>query len=123
MENLLPRLLSRISYLITLFLLGCSHIQFVTNDEIPLALGPERGHAVLAQKEGERAFYLWGFLPRSHIVDVDAELSSTGLTNGARVSVEEYQTVGSAFLTILTFGMYIPKKFRISAYGVKDDFR
>ena len=70
--------------------------------------------------KGQKEFFLWGRVPKSaQEVFIDKLLVEKGFTAASSIYVEEYQSIGSMFWTIVTFGMYIPIDYRIYGFGQK----
>ena len=49
----------------------------------------------------------------------DHEVIQMGFQSGSNISIREYQSWQNFALTILSFGMYIPKNYEITVYGLK----
>ncbi len=108
-----------VTCLLLCLLLGCTTMHFRSSGHTKTLVGVKAGHDHRDQVQGERKFFLWGFIPQSHIVWVDQEVINMGLQSGSNISVRVYQTWGNFLLTVLTFGMYIPKNYEVTVYGLK----
>lgn len=111
----------RLAWPAILLFASCSTIRYQAQDVMPVHLGRtvEQNHPVKMQ--GEKAFYLWGLVPREHVVEIDHELADAGVVNGGNIVIEETQSWSQFFLTLISFGMYIPKSYSIHAIGLKGE--
>jgi hypothetical protein len=108
------------SLLIFLSLSSCTHIRYVTKNTIPLAINKYELHQDHFEILGERDFYLWGKLPADpHFVDVEQEVMKKGFSAASSIYIEEFQSPGNWFITLLTFGLYMPVDYSIRGVGVK----
>ena len=73
--------------------------------------------------EGVTNFYLWGVVPAERTVWLDHEIRENAMTAGAHLVIEEYQTMYSLFLTLISFGMYFPVNYKIIGQGEKISIR
>lgn len=108
-------------YLIVLFLnLSCSQIRYTSENSIPTFISGKNHHTRKVKVDGIRRFYLWGLIPREHVVNLDEELSNVALLSSAKIEVEEFQEGMDTFYTYLTLGLYRPVRFRVTSWGVKE---
>jgi len=108
-------------FLFVIFLnLSCSQIRYTSENSIPTYISGKDHHSRKVKTSGIRKFYLWGLIPREHVVNLDEELSNVALLSSAKIEVEEYQEGMDTFMTYLTLGLYRPVRFKITSWGVKD---
>ncbi|OFZ17211.1 MAG: hypothetical protein A2X86_01810 [Bdellovibrionales bacterium GWA2_49_15] len=105
--------------LILCCMLGCTTVHFRSSGQTKTLVGIKQGHYHRAQIVGEKKFFLWGLIPNSHIVWTDHEVIQMGFQSGSNISIREYQTWTNFAFTVLSFGMYIPKNYEITVYGLK----
>ena len=111
----------RIIRLITILFLvsACTSLHFRNSGQTEVPLGKKEGHSDEDSIEGERNYFLWGFVPRNHVVYVDREITDKGYYSGANVEVGEYQSYLNFFFSVISFGMWIPKNYRINFHGYR----
>jgi len=121
-----PQITCRFSYrqfiwlnVVAFCITSCTTTHYRSRGQLPILVGVKEEHSAIFSHEGQNSFFLWGLLPQNHVVWIDEEVSQMGFVSGANISVEEYQTGLNLLKTILTLGMYIPKNYRITAYGLK----
>ena len=106
---------------ILIFLLlcvSCTTIQSRSGGAVNISLGLRDGHSKISEIKGYKDFYLWGLLPRRQLVLLDEEVKEMGHISGANVHFEEYQTLKSKLIGLISLGMWIRKDYRITAYGL-----
>lgn len=108
---------------VVLCLSSCTSINYRSKGLISTSFSPRPGHINRSVVEGTKEFYLWGMLPKEHTVYVDEELKNGGLISAANITIEEYQTLGDKFATWLSFGLYIPRHYKVKGFGIKTDDR
>jgi len=101
-----------------LVLSSCAELRIHSRGHIPVWIGPKPGHNHYIEIEGKRQFFLWGLVPDVHEVNIDDELHEAGLLSAANVSVTIEQSWGSFFKEILSLGIYVPREYKIRAFGV-----
>lgn len=106
-----------------LCLSSCTSINYRSSGLISTSFSPKPKHINLAKVEGKKEFYLWGLLPKEHTVLIDEEMSRAGLISAANITIEEYQTLGDKFATWLSFGLYVPRSYKVRGFGIKTDDR
>jgi hypothetical protein len=92
-------------------------MSYTSGGEIQTSVSPINDHRKKVVVEGRKNFYLWGLFPTEHKVYIDRELLSGGLISAASIRIDEYQNPWENFLTIISFGMFVPMNYRISAFG------
>lgn len=102
-------------------LCSCTHTTYLSSGDIPVYIGARNKHNNKISAEGDKSFFFWGIVPAEHKVYVDRELAQQGLVSAANMTVEEYQKWDDFVVGILSFGMFIKKSYRISAYGMQAD--
>jgi hypothetical protein len=90
---------------------------------ISTSFSPKAGHDHLKEIVGKKEFYLWGLVPKDHTVEVDIQLSKAGLISAANITIEEYQTTEDLIYSWLSFGLYIPRTYKVKGFGIKTDDR
>ncbi len=100
--------------------LSCTHIRYVTKETIPLGINKHEMHLTPFEILGERDFYLWGRLPSDPAtVNLEQEIMNHGFSAASSLYIEEFQSPGNFFITLLTFGLYMPVDYAIRGVGVK----
>jgi hypothetical protein len=100
-------------------LTSCSSINFSSQEEIPVKIGPSSGKKYPLEVTGERVIYLWGLIPGDRDVYIDLEIKKQGHTSASSVQVETYQTWPSVIYSFLSLGFYVPINYKITAFGKK----
>ncbi len=100
---------------------ACTSITFQSRGLIPVFITPKDQHNTFVKTSGQKEFYLWGLIGPDTIVEVDRELIDQGLASAANISLYEYQTFGSFCKSLLSLGLYIPKPYKMTAFGLKSD--
>lgn len=99
---------------------SCTHIRYRTKNTIPLGINKYVLHVTPFEVLGEKEFYLWGKFPaEAPVVDIEQEVMRAGFSAASSIYIEEFQSPGSFFLSILTFGLYMPVDYAIRGVGVK----
>jgi hypothetical protein len=102
---------------------SCTSIHYRSKGLIATSFSPRPNHVHRTEVTGIKEFYLWGLLPREQTVYLDEELGKGGLVSAANITIEEYQTVGDKFATWLSFGLYVPRTYKVRGFGIKTDDR
>ena len=97
--------------------MSCSQIRYSSTNSIPTYLSTKDNHHSKRYQTGSKKFYLWGLVPREHVVYLDEELSKAGVQSASRVEIEEYQTGLDVFLTYISLGLYKSVHYKISTWG------
>lgn len=99
---------------------SCTHIRYTTKNTIPLGIQKYELHQERFEILGERDFYLWGKIPADpQVVNLEQEIMNKGFSAASSIYVEEFQSPGNLFITLLTFGLYMPVDYSIRGVGVK----
>lgn len=109
-------------FVIMIFSMSCSQIEFVQNGLKPFKISAESGSERIIEVRGEVPFYFWGLVPKKHVVDLDTELFEKGAHYPSMVKVGRESTFSSAFYTIITLGLYVPEPFVISVYSREKEY-
>ncbi len=104
---------------ITLLGSSCSKLNIVSGGSIPIYLADRSDHQKLAVIEGRKENYLWGLISPDNTIELDREYSQNGYASVADVHVQEEQTAGDFFATVLSLGFYCPRHFKIIGRGLK----
>lgn len=104
-------------------LTSCTTIHYRSSGLIATSFSPKEGHIHNTKVEGKKEFYLWGFLPKEHVVLVDKEMSRAGLISAANITIEEYQTTTDKVWTWISLGLFIPRTYKVRGFGIKTDDR
>lgn len=104
-------------------LTSCTSIHYRSSGIISTSFSPKPNHVRQAKVEGTKEFYLWGLYPAEHTVHLDKEMARAGLISAANITIEEYQTTGDKFATWLSFGLYVPRSYKIRGFGIRTDDR
>lgn len=106
-----------VGLVVLLFLCGCSEIQFKTSNKIA-HWGQKRTRVYDEfEIEGQRSFYLWGYYPENHVVNIDDELINKGYSYAFDLQIEEYQSLKNFFYGVITLGMYVPRNYVLRGKG------
>ncbi len=109
-----------LSLIFCLFVLcSCTTIHFRSSGTTSVPIGVKEGHKDKDEVIKKKYFFLWGAVPKSHIVYVDREIVDRGYFSGANVIISEYQTFWDWFFSMLSFGIYIPKTYSIEFNGYR----
>lgn len=109
-------------FVILIFSLTCSQIEFVQNGLRPFRVSAESGSEKIIEVHGEVPFYFWGLVPKKHVVDLETELFEKGAHSPSMVKVGRESTIRSALYTILTLGLYVPEPYVISVYSREREY-
>ncbi len=101
-------------------LTSCSTIEYRSRGTIPVFISPRPKHHVKVEASGTLKFYLCGLIPQKQVVNVDKDLSDTGIMSATQLELYEFIRPEDLFWSLLTFGVYTPKSYRLSAYGIKN---
>ncbi len=102
-----------------ILLSSCTTIVFQSDQSIPVYVSGKADHKHKVVIKGEKDFYLWGMVPKEHIVSIDKELADEGLLSAANVRIKENVSSIQLLKTILSFGIYTPVSYEVSGFGVK----
>lgn len=104
-------------FLTMLLLQSCAKISFQSNNITPSYISTKPKHSHRISLVGVRDFYLWGLIPNQHVVNLSEVLSAGGLITGAGLTVEDYQTFEDKVWSVVTLGLYLPRHYRVKAWG------
>ena len=112
-------LLSKVILLVFLSIV-CTTIHYQSNETIPVLWGSQKEvtdetKMILGKKE----FYLWGLYPKNQSVFLDDEFRKFGFKKINKFVIEEFQTTLDKIKEYATFGMYIPKRYKLIGHGKK----
>jgi len=106
-----------------LLMTACSNVRFQSMGYATVTTEVDLKDTEKVEVKGEVIFYLWGNYPKEHIVNIDDEFKKRGFSYISDPRIEEYQTFLNYFLTAVTFGMYNPRNYRITAFVIKESNR
>ena len=98
---------------------ACTTLTFKSYGEFPVHVGPKKYHGEIEVYEGEKDFYLWGVIPYEHKIYLDTIMKNYDFVSVAILESEEYQSFGNFILSALSFGLYVPRNYRIKFNGKK----
>lgn len=99
---------------------SCTTVHYRSSGKMEVTLAARVEHDHRVEARGHKEFYLWGKIPTSdHTVFLDKELWDQGLVSAANLNITEYQSMGDMIVSWLSLGMYIPVRYKITAYGIK----
>lgn len=106
---------------ITLFLLlgalfSCTTIHYRSKNTIPVSFEGNPKHQKEVSIEGHRHFYFWGLNPEEHEVLIDEEVRKAGHDGISKVVIYEQKNPQDMLISILTFGLYLPRGFTITGF-------
>lgn len=96
---------------------SCAIIEFKHSGKLPYSTNPVVKSEKRRSVEGVKDFYLFGLLPEKHVVYTDKELSKRGLLVVKKLKTTSYITSWQFFKSMLSFGLYIPMTYKITASG------
>ncbi len=102
---------------IILLLSACSRVSVVNNTNRPITFNPRAGHSEKVDILIQKNFYLWGLLPGQHEIDVGEILKEKGQKSASSLIVKKENFFTSYFWPFVSFGIYIPKSFRVKFNG------
>lgn len=102
---------------------SCTTMHYRSSGLISTSFSPKPGHDNHREIIGKKEFYLWGLVPKDHTVEIDRELSQSGLISAANITIEEYQTTEDLIYSWISLGMYIPRHYKVRGFGIKTDDR
>lgn len=98
---------------------SCSSITFTSDGVIPVYVGRVKKHNRKRSFSGVKRFFLWGQIPGDQKVIMDKEFRKQGLFSVANLTIEEFQTTGQFFQTLLSLGVFSVKSFKVTGYGME----
>lgn len=104
-------------------LTSCTTIHYRSSGLIAASFSPKKDHIHHTKSVGKKEFYLWGLLPKEHVVLVDEEMSKAGLISAANITIEEYQTSSDKAWSWISLGLFIPRTYKVRGFGIKTDDR
>ena len=102
-------------YLCLSILISCSSIQFTSSHDIPVSFSHEESHVKDLSVKVSKSFYMWGLVPPEQTVYVDKLFLNEGAKSVASLKIKEIETTQKALWMIVTFGMYYPQSYLLSA--------
>ena len=102
-----------------LLVCSCSKLKVVSGGTIPIYLADRSDHQKLAKLEGRKENYLWGLISPDNTIELDYEFARNGYASVADIHVEEEQSAGDFFATVLSLGFYCPRHYKIVGRGVR----
>jgi hypothetical protein len=110
--------LAKVLLLVLLFT-GCTSINYQSTGKIPLFVGSMKKSTDKTKViKGKKEFYLWGLYPKHHDVNLDQDFKKIGFKKINKFIIEEFQTTIDNIKSLASFGMYIPKRYKIVGHGV-----
>lgn len=86
---------------------------------IPVYVGRMKKHSKKRVFSGVKRFFLWGHVPGDQKVYLDKRFREKGLLSVANLTIEEFQTTGQFFQTLLSFGVFSIKSYKVTGYGME----
>lgn len=96
-------------------MLGCTSILYRSRGKIPTSFDYNPAHPREIVIKGEKKFYLWGLIPNTHYVYIDEVIDRAGFEEVSKIEIQEEREAKNMLISILTFGLYIPKSYTINA--------
>lgn len=96
-------------------------MQFANRGQIPVYVTKKTGHHDPVEVKGQKEFFLWGLIGDGEKIYVDELIKDKGFISVANIHLETYHSPLAIFQTLFTLGMFIPKQYKISGYGVSLD--
>lgn len=103
------------------FISSCTTIEYSSKKVIPTHISVTKNHINRQSISGTKDFYLWGLVPEKHSVFIDDNMRDIGFVSSANTRIEEFQTFKQKMYSIISMGMYIPKSYKITSFGIKED--
>ncbi len=108
-----------IRFCLVIFLISCSSIEFKTKGKIPLEMNRPKYTSKRISFSVEREFYLWGLMPKNHVVYIDEEVMTRGYSDMVDFEIKEDVTKSDFWWNFLTLGLYQKRRFEISGFTTK----
>jgi hypothetical protein len=105
-----------LSLLLLVVTVSCTTTQFRSKNTIPVSFEGNVNHQKEVFIEGHRHFYFWGLNPQEHVVHVDEEVRKAGYDGISKVIIYEQKNPQDMLISILTFGLYLPRGFVITGF-------
>lgn len=102
--------------LLSLFLqliTSCSSIKFISNGTIPVFYHDRNDHQTIYTSEGKKEAFFWGLVAPDNTVILDQVFADQGAVSVADIYVEVTQTRGDWLSTVFSFGLYVPKHYKV----------
>jgi hypothetical protein len=100
----------------TVFLSACGSIKYQSLNKIPVSFEYNPIHSKEVLLKGRKKFYMWGFIPGSHLVYVDQIADKAGIKEMSGVMIKEDRSVLDRLMAFVTFGMFVPVEYHISGF-------
>jgi hypothetical protein len=100
----------------SLLLSACGSIKYQSLNKIPVSFEYNPNHTKEVLLKGRKKFYMWGFIPGSHLVYVDQIAYQSGIKEMSGVVIKEDRSVMDRFMSFVTFGMFVPVEYHISGF-------
>jgi hypothetical protein len=100
-----------------LSLFSCSHILYTHQGNADIFLTRKKEHQRPFSYQKELEFYLFGTLPKKHILYLDRVLASQGIDQASGVTIREETTLTHLFAMIFSMGLYSPRKVTVEGWG------
>lgn len=106
--------------IISSMLLSCSAIKITSNSKIPIKLDADEHHQKEVVIKVDKKFYLWGLIPDEHVLYVDEVVDEAGFEAASGITITETRETSDTILSLLSFGLYLPKTYSISIFTQDD---
>lgn len=97
-------------------LTSCTTIHFRSNNSVPVTFEGNPKQQKEVSIVGHRNFYFWGLDPEEHVVYIDEEVKNAGYDGISKLIVYEHKNPQDMLVSILTFGLYLPRGFTITGF-------
>jgi hypothetical protein len=114
MRNIFSKILLGLCLFLTIS--GCSSVRFTSNGKLPVKFEADENHQKEVVIHLDKKFYLWGLIPDEHIVYVDEMVDEAGFEVASGVSVKEVREGKNMLLTLLSFGLYVPRSYTVQIF-------
>ena len=102
-------------YIFFVLFSSCATVEYRSKGLVPVSLTSKTNHFKDFEIEGKTRFYFWGFYPKVNYVDIDQVVKSYSYNAVSKIKIEEYVSAKDALMSVITFGVYTPRSYRV--YG------
>jgi hypothetical protein len=103
-------------FFILSLLASCTTIHFRSKNSIPVSFEGNPDHQKEVSIAGRKDFYLWGMEPEEQEVFIDEEVKKAGYDGISKVIIYEQKNPQDMLVSILTFGLYLPRGYTITGF-------
>jgi hypothetical protein len=98
---------------------SCSQLNIISKGTIPVMANDQPAHHKIVKISGKKEQFLWGMIAPDKDIVLDEVFNNMGYRSIADLSIKEWQTSADVLATFFSFGFYLPRRFEITARGIK----